>query len=202
MQHDSPLQQAKRELRSTLLEQRMALSTGRRHLLDRQLCARVVGFLSESSGVRVSAFWPFRGEPDLRPALIALHEAGRQVHLPVLLDSSMQFRRWTPTAEMQPNQYGIAEPVAGAICAPDDLNWVMMPLVGFSAAGGRLGMGGGFYDRAFASRRSASGSDGPALVGVGYGFQEVDSLPVQHWDVPLDAVITDRGTHRCRDFAL
>lgn len=200
MLEDSALQQAKRDLRAALLAQRQALSPARRQALDRQLCARVLGFFSERPGELISAFWPFRGEPDLRPALSALHGSGRCVYLPVLVDQGMGFRRWTPDGAMSPNRYGIPEPVDGETCEPLALDWVLTPLVGFSATGIRLGMGGGFYDRTFAERNRAQGDRlTPVLVGMGYGFQEVDSLPAQHWDVPLDAVITDRGIHRFHD---
>ncbi|MDP1271011.1 5-formyltetrahydrofolate cyclo-ligase, partial [Klebsiella pneumoniae] len=62
-------------------------------------------------------------------------------------------------------------------------------------SGTRLGMGAGFYDRAFEFRLSQPGL-GPSLIGTAYSLQEVDSLPAQHWDVPIDGVITDRGLKR------
>ncbi len=197
MLEDSALQQAKRDLRAALLAQRLALSAARRQTLDRQLCARALGFFSERPGAAISAFWPFRGEPDLRPALNALHESGRQIYLPVLAEQGMGFRRWRPDGTMRRNRYGIPEPMDDEACEPRALDWVLTPLVGFSPAGIRLGMGGGFYDRTFGQRhRTESDLPSPMLVGAGYGFQEVDSLPAQHWDVPLDAVITDRGIQR------
>ncbi|MFW6340759.1 MAG: 5-formyltetrahydrofolate cyclo-ligase [Wenzhouxiangella sp.] len=195
-QHAS--QSAKRELRERLLGERLALPEARRRVLDRQLCAQVVGFMSARPGERVSAFWPFRGEPDLIPALKVLHEAGRAVHLPVLAGSGMEFRRWRPDGALVPNRFGIPEPLDGELCAPDVLDWVLMPLLAFSATGTRLGMGGGFYDRTFAFRLGGPEPDGPGLVGLAYVLQEANSLPAQRWDVPLDAVITDFGLREFR----
>ena len=189
---------AKQALRVSLLDRRRSLPTASRAMLDRQLCVGVLDFFASRPGARVSAFWAFRGEPDLTPALEMLHSTDRQLYLPVLKNRQMTFRRWIPEARLEPNQFGIPEPLDGEPCAADRLDWVLMPLVAFSAAGARLGMGGGFYDRCFAFRLAAPPGCGPRLIGVAYGFQQVDSLPIQAWDVPMDAVITDRGLLECR----
>ena len=79
------------------------------------------------------------------------------------------------------------------------LDLVLVPLVGFDGAGNRLGMGGGFYDRSFAflgQRRWRR----PRLVGVAFDLQRVDRLPRRAWDVPLDAVASERGCYRFRMF--
>ncbi|NDY96596.1 5-formyltetrahydrofolate cyclo-ligase [Wenzhouxiangella limi] len=198
MSEDTSTQPAKRALREMLLAQRLALPEARRRVLDRQLCAQVLGFMAERPGVRVAAFLPFRGEPDLRPALHVLQEAGRDIHLPVLVDAAMEFRRWESGEALVANRFGIPEPAHGRLCAPEQLDWVLMPLVAFSTTGTRLGMGGGFYDRSFAFRLQPGRPPGPTLVGVAYGLQEVNSLPAQHWDVPLDAIITDYGVREFR----
>ena len=69
---------------------------------------------------------------------------------------------------------------------------IVTPLVGFDAAGHRLGMGGGWYDRTLAFRRSAAAP--PWLVGAGFSVQREDALAVEDWDVPLDAVCTETDT--------
>ena len=65
-----------------------------------------------------------------------------------------------------------------------------MPLAGFDRAGNRLGYGGGFYDRTLAMLRA----QGPAVaIGLAYGVQEIESIPVEVTDAPLDLIVTDRG---------
>ena len=189
----------KQALRETLLSQRQSLSSGRQRQLNRQLCGHLLRFLTDGDWLNLSAFVPFRGEPDLMPALEVLYQAGRRIHLPeVGEDSSMQFRRWQPGCEMRPNRFGIPEPVDGRYLPAERLDLVLMPLLAFAPGGGRLGMGAGFYDRAFAFRLERPGS-GPALVGAAFSFQQVDSLPQDSWDVPLDGVITERGFHAFSD---
>ncbi len=182
----------KAQLRTRLVAERMRLHGHQRRQLDRQICAHLLRLLDQRDDLHLAAFVAFNGEPDLRPALEALHHAGRRIHLPVVNDNRMHFFRWTPNTEMRPNRFGIPEPVDGRECPPERLELVMMPLVAYSPRGTRLGMGAGYYDRTFEFCLEHPES-GPMLVGAAYSLQEVDSLPAQSWDVPLEAVITDRG---------
>ena len=182
----------KAELRARMVAERQRLHGHQRRRLDRQICAHLLRLLDDRDSLHLAGFVAFNGEPDLGPALEALHHAGRRIHLPVVNDDRMHFLRWTPTTEMRPNRFGIPEPVDGHECPPERLELVMMPLVAFSPGGTRLGMGAGYYDRSFEFCLDHPDS-GPMLVGTAYSLQEVDSLPAQSWDVPLDAVITDRG---------
>jgi 5-formyltetrahydrofolate cyclo-ligase len=186
-------------LRDRLVARREALNEQQRRRMDRQICAHLLRFLDERDCLSMAAFHPFRGEPDLMPALEALHHAGRRIYLPVVgPERVMRFHRWRPGGPISENRFGIPEPIGTAQCPIASLEMVLMPLVAFSVAGARLGMGAGFYDRAFAFRLEAPDT-GPLLVGAAYGLQEVDNLPVQSWDVPMDAVITDRGLKTFRD---
>ena len=67
---------------------------------------------------------------------------------------------------------------------------ILLPLLGFTRSGQRLGMGGGYYDRCLAFRQRLPAP--PVLIGVGYGFQELPALGHAPWDVRLDAVVTER----------
>ena len=69
---------------------------------------------------------------------------------------------------------------------------IFLPVVGWDSHGGRLGMGGGYYDRALA------GIVGPVLVGLAYGSQQVEQIPRESWDIVLDYVATDAGLIRCK----
>src|SRR5699024_1133377 len=97
----------------------------------------------------VAAFVAHRGEPDLAPVLEWLDGSGRTALLPVVRNRDMHFRRWRPGGEMAANRFGIPEPIASEAYTPAQIDLVLMPLVGFAADGTRLGMGAGFYDRAF-----------------------------------------------------
>ena len=79
----------------------------------------------------------------------------------------------------------------------EELDLVLVPLVAFDSTGTRLGMGGGFYDRSFAFPRGANEMGRrPHPLGLGYEFQAVAELVRQPWDVPLDAVVTERALYQ------
>jgi 5-formyltetrahydrofolate cyclo-ligase len=193
MAEPKPKSSAKRALRQQFLSERLALPESRRRLMNHQICGHVVRFMEDRARSRVSGFWSFKGEPDMAPALKVLHESGQQIYLPALEGDAMVFRRWKPGTPMEANHFGIPEPHDRERSAPDALDWVFMPMLAFSATGTRLGMGGGFYDRTFSFLTSPASRRGPALIGIAYSTQEANSLPADHWDVPLDAVITDFG---------
>lgn len=182
----------KTELRARTLARRKQLDRHERHRLDRRICDHLLDFIDQRECVRIAAYAAVNGEPDLFAALERLHGAGRHVHLPVIEGRDMIFRRWLPGEPMVRGRLGIPEPVSGTACPPEELELVVLPLVAFAADGTRLGMGAGYYDRTFGFRLDQADS-GPVLLGAAYGLQEVDGLPVERWDVPLDGVITEDG---------
>lgn len=95
---------------------------------------------------------------------------------------------------MRPNRYGIAEPVHRGLhlCSVRALHLVLLPLVGFDARCNRIGMGGGFYDRSFAFLRGRRCWRRPLLVGLAHECQRVDAIKPRPWDLPLDAVVSER----------
>ena len=132
--------------------------------------------------------------------LIALaQKRGCRVYLPRIhghrLARAMQF---AASGERQRfNRFGIPEPHGAQGFSARSLDIVFVPLVGFDRHGARLGMGGGYYDRALAFRRTRTAWRVPLLVGLGYALQEVEQITPAAHDVPLDLVITERGVIHC-----
>jgi len=135
------------------------------------------------------------GELDPRPITEQLWKMGKHCYLPVLhptRERQLWFVNFTPDSPMMPNRFGIPEPDhrhAHKI-APHLLDIVLLPLVGFDRQGGRLGMGGGFYDTTFAFHKGKQTK--PWLIGMAHACQEVDALETASWDIPLFAVVTDK----------
>jgi len=98
---------------------------------------------------------------------------------------------------LRPNRLGIGEPATAATIGARWLDVVFLPLVGFDRRGVRLGTGGGYYDRAFAFRRWRSAWYAPRLVGLAYGFQQLEHITAAAHDVLMDAVVTEEGIIRC-----
>jgi 5-formyltetrahydrofolate cyclo-ligase len=151
---------------------------------------------------RVAGYWAVGGELPLHVVLGALVARGQQYHLPVLVGGRrLHFAAWRRDVELAPNRYGIPEPQCAPqqLHAPQDLELVLVPLVGFDRRGNRLGSGAGYYDRSFAFLKDAARPAQPLLVGIGYSFQEVPALPAQDWDVRMDFIATERELIGCGD---
>jgi 5-formyltetrahydrofolate cyclo-ligase len=101
------------------------------------------------------------------------------------------------TGPQRRNRLGIHEPEGSTTIGAKWLDVVFLPLVGFDARGVRLGMGGGYYDRAFAFRRWRTVWQSPRLIGLAYSFQQVESLTAEAHDVRLDSVITEERIIQC-----
>lgn len=136
----------------------------------------------------VSGYWPIRSEIDPRPLLALARHDGHAVALPVLIDSeTLRFRLWDEGAALVPAGFGTIGPDAAAPDIVPDI--VLLPLAGFDRSGHRIGYGKGHYDRAIA--RLATSGHRPLLVGLAFGVQEVDKVPFEPHDIPLDFILTE-----------
>ena len=171
-----------------------ANAAGRRTGLDAQaaglaLAGYVLRDCPPPQNAIVAGFWPLGSEIDIRPLLLQLHHLGHRIALPVTprWGDALTFRGWQPGDVLIPERFGTMRPI-GDILVPDVL---LIPLLAFDARGGRLGYGGGFYDR------TLTGLPGRLRMGCAFTAQLVDAVPVGPYDIPLDAVATEQGIIRC-----
>ncbi|MEM7053634.1 MAG: 5-formyltetrahydrofolate cyclo-ligase [Pseudomonadota bacterium] len=188
----------KAQLREQLIAARSSIDAIQRLEFDTQISQHIIEAIGNEPPQHIAAYLAFKGEPDLGDALQRLAAQGHRLYLPVLNGANMQFRAWNPGSALTPNRFGILEPVDGASRKPQDLNTVLLPLVAYDRAGARLGMGGGYYDRCFAFCRSREKSNRPQLIGTAYSLQQINeaSLPLEPWDVTLDAIVHEQDWHR------
>jgi 5-formyltetrahydrofolate cyclo-ligase len=183
----------RKALRRALRQRRRDLSRPRRIAAAKRVAAVLARRPEFVSADNVAVYLAADGEIDTQRTIEWAWAAGKRVYLPVLqAGNRLRFAEYRRGAHLRRNRFGIPEPVVKRFRAAKCLDLVLMPLVGFDAAGGRLGMGGGFYDRTFAFLREQA-KRRPALVGLAFGFQQVGALPVEPWDVPMAGVATDRG---------
>lgn len=141
----------------------------------------------------IAAFWSMPEEPQLLPLLRQwVEEDGYQVSLPVVTapDAPLEFHTWEPDGPMRKGAYGIQEPVSEPAPLPDI---ILVPTLGYTRAGDRVGYGGGYYDRTLAALKEA----GHPFVTIGIAWATGDLSEIGHisqpHDVRLDGILTDKG---------
>lgn len=162
----------------------------------RRLARQLRGQWRFRRAVRVALYWPADGEIDPR-LLLRLHGA-KQWHIPILQrfpTKTLAFVRWRPGERLVRNRFGIPEPARRGYCVrhAQSLDLLLMPLVGFDAAGHRLGMGAGFYDRSLAYLGRRRTWRRPRLIGLAHACQQLEHIAPRPWDIPLDAIVTEEG---------
>jgi 5-formyltetrahydrofolate cyclo-ligase len=190
---------ARRKLRDGLLAQRRAVTPAERAHASRLVAEHADRFLHLRSDWRIAAYSALPWELDAAPLIERARRRGCRIYLPRMQRprSSRAMRFLELSGALRRNRLGIDEPAGTAAIGARWLDIVFLPLVGFDRFGMRLGSGGGFYDRAFAFRHARHNWHGPRLVGLAYAFQEVGRITPAAHDVPLDAVITEKGILRC-----
>jgi 5-formyltetrahydrofolate cyclo-ligase len=147
----------------------------------------------------IAIYFCIDGEVDLSPVIEHARSSGKAIFVPVLAQNGLRFIELGDRAVYRRNRFGIPEPGSGRRIDPRELDVVLAPLVAFDARGHRLGMGKGYYDRSFGFLRLRTRWRKPKLIGIGFGFQKIDRLVPQHWDVPLWGAVTNTGVHYFED---
>lgn len=180
----------KKTLRREALSRRDRLDTTYRIEASLKIAEAAGAYIAAEPGTVVSAFLPIRSEVDLRPLIAALAERGARLCLPAIVDATtIVFRELVRGAELVDMGFGTVGP--GEDAAVLDPSIMLVPLAAFDNSGMRIGYGGGYYDRAIARLRS-NGHD-PQLIGIAFDCQEVDAVPFESHDIPLETIITESG---------
>jgi len=174
-------------------KQRIAAAAGVLHSLE-----NLPEFMTDA---KVAGYWAVRGELPLNLAVASLMRREQKYFLPVLGPArQLRFAEYREGVSLQGNRFGIPEPdvPSGTLQKAGDMDVILLPLLAFDRKGHRLGTGGGWYDSSLAFLGNEPRPERPLLVGIGYGFQEVESVPIQPWDVDLDYVATETALIICR----
>jgi 5,10-methenyltetrahydrofolate synthetase len=173
--------------RKDLLGKRVAISDADRQAWNNAITRHLIEGFPQLAGLIIGIYWPYQGEFDPRHAVHHFRELGATAALPEVVRKAepLQFRAWWPGVAMGKGVYDIPVPEGTDIVVPQAL---IMPPVGFDAAGYRLGYGGGFYDRTLASITPR-----PLTIGVAYELSRLPTIHPQDFDLAMDYVVTERG---------
>lgn len=147
--------------------------------------------LPQPDGAVVAVYQALGSEMDAAPLARVLSDAGLRLALPRVeqVAAPLSFRAWLPGDPLEPDESGCAAPLD--LAEPVSPALIIIPVLAFDAAGGRLGQGGGYYDRTLAALRTREPR--PAFVGLAFSGQQVDALPREPHDEHLDGVLTEAG---------
>ena len=187
-------------LRQTLRNQRRHLSKMQQHQHSIKISNRIIHSKMYRHSRHIALYLAADGEVDLSPLLNKLHTHLKKCYLPVILSrrhAIMAFAPYDKGTRLKKNCFGILEPVfqKKQLKSARQLDMVLAPLVGFDEQGNRMGMGGGFYDRALQHLKHQNHPlkyRRPKFIGIAHEIQHTTELASQSWDIPLHAIVTER----------
>jgi len=182
-------------LRKALRAARRALSPDLHELLSTRAAKHLMRLPAFAAGKRIALYLPFDRETDTASLIIAARRRGVRIFVPVISDRRHRRLRFFPLdGKTRVGTFGIAIPRRqGQAVAAQWLDLIVIPLVGVDGDGYRLGMGGGYYDRALSFRRRRLSWRGPHLIGLAFDCQRSDASVAEQWDVRLNSLATESG---------
>lgn len=186
----------KQYLRTVLSEARRNLPPATAAALSARVQARLLACAAYRSAARVALYAPCDSEVDTSLIAADALASGRRLLYPIVdrTQRRITFGAVSDSAELRPGTLGIPEPPSGSpVLAPAELDantLVCVPGLAFTAAGARLGRGGGYYDRAVAELSACA-----VTAGLGYSFQILDRLPEEAFDRRLDLIVTESAVY-------
>jgi 5-formyltetrahydrofolate cyclo-ligase len=178
------LKARKRAVRRAAVERRDLLSEDERSAKSERIVERVLALPEVGAAGTVMAFWSFGSEVETSALIERLH-AGKRVVLPRVAEGDILAVAYAPGDPVTATTFGAMEPAGADVVPPEEVDVVIVPGVAFDRRGGRVGYGGGFYDRLFAKAPSV-----PA-VAVAFAVQLVDEVPQGRSDARVDLIVTE-----------
>lgn len=173
--------------RERLIAERLLITAETRAAMAARIAEELDAAIGDVAGRLVSLYWPFRGEPDMRPWMASVIERGGRTALPLVIEKGqpLVFRAYRPGDRLEKGVWNIPIPAEGEPVFPDV---VIAPVVGVDPQRYRLGYGGGFFDRTLAALPRKA-----LAIGIGYEMQRIPTIYPQPHDIPMDIVVTEGG---------
>lgn len=181
-----------RTLRKKALQARRAMSNEERQIASRKICAKVTSSREFRAAKLIACYLPMKDEVDTRIIIERAWCANKRIFVPITQSNGeMFFREIRPNTSLIRNRMGIWEPVSGSEISPRDFQLVITPLVAYDKQRNRIGMGGGYYDRAFKHLRYRKHWLKPKLLGIAFSCQKAEEISPNSWDIRLYRIISE-----------
>lgn len=173
----------KKELRKQIRAQKRAMTAEMIEQASQSLARQFYDTAYYQNAETIYGYLPYNQEVRTVPILEQALRDGKKVAVPKVYGDTMRFIYLDDLTQVAPSEMGIPEPVADAPFARDERALVLMPGLAFDKMGNRMGYGGGYYDKFLAEE-----PDHPT-VALCYGFQMVEHIPTEDYDIPVDLVL-------------
>ncbi len=184
------IRQAKKELRKRVLAERDSLTKEDWKTKSRAIFEKLIVLPEVSSAGNIFIFINFRSEVNTKPIIEYLLSVGKKVILPYTDIENKRLRLFylNDFSELKVGSYNIPEPDPASAIEADikDVDLVVVPGSVFDIHGGRMGYGGGFYDRLLPKIR-----EGVKVVAIAFDLQIVDKVPMGYYDRTVDIIVTE-----------
>lgn len=180
-------------LRKKLRAKRNALSSLQQKQAANDLSTHILQAGILNGATSIALYLANDGEIATEGIISTCWQSNIRTTLPVLhpfCAGRLLFLQYHQTTTMVCNKYGIPEPTLAvtAVVPKTQLDIIFVPLTGYDARGNRIGMGGGYYDRTLASLNRTQ----TKIIGLAHHCQQVDLIPTDNWDIPLDMIVSDK----------
>ncbi|HEY9604091.1 MAG TPA: 5-formyltetrahydrofolate cyclo-ligase [Allocoleopsis sp.] len=177
----------KAQLRRQLLKKRRSLPQEEWQENSDRICSHLRSSSLFSSAKTILAYFCIRQEPNLS---VLFTDSSRRWGFSRCVGDTLTWHLWTTGDCLETGSYGILEPSSTAPrLEPAEVDLILVPAVACDRRGYRLGYGGGFYDRMLSSAEWAS----KPTIGIVFEFAYLSELPIDRWDIPLQAICTEAG---------
>ncbi len=179
----------KKKLRQQIRSLRQQLSKEQCFKAGQLLAQQFQQHFVDQDFKKIAVYLQNDNELDTSVLIERFFQSNNQVYLPKVSEdgsNQLQFLHYHSNSRLQNNRFGIPEPVSDDIIDLQNIDLLLIPLTVFDLSGNRIGMGGGYYDRALSKLSDKK----PLLVGIAYDFQQVEECPVESFDQPLQMILT------------
>ena len=183
-------------LRQCIREKRRQISKAEQLQHSKAIIHHLIHSRLYQNSQNIALYLSTDGEVNLKSLISILFQDNKKVYLPIIISARQGIMKFTPYHHeklLEKNCFGILEPhhEEKDLISIAQLDLILAPLVGFDESGNRMGMGGGYYDRALQNLNT--GGSKTQFIGVAHELQKVEKLQAREWDIPLHGIITEKS---------
>lgn len=181
-------QALRQQIRKQILDIRSQLSEQQQENASQHIIQPALQWIEHYQAEHLAFYLPFNHEISPLVLMEKLKSLGKSIYLPVIhpfTRGNLLFFKYDEDTVMQTHRFGMLQPKLDVrkLIPLTELDIIFTPLVACDKNNGRLGYGGGFYDRTLIQAKKAKS------IGLAHCCQYVDNLPLEAWDIPLDHII-------------